>query len=150
MSIFVKEYATGGISVLGEVQKPGIYPLLGHRTLLDAISAAGGTTPKAGKTVSITHRDRPNSPEIIMLSRDEGETMSNEAVRPGDTVAVSKAGMVYVVGDVKEPTGIIMDNPHLTVFRPSPWLTEQIRPLHLVRPSSYAKTNVDPMRSQYL
>lgn len=49
VSIFVKEYATGGISVLGEVQKPGIYPLLGHRTLLDVISAAGGTTPKAGQ-----------------------------------------------------------------------------------------------------
>ena len=31
-SVFVKEYATEGISVLGEVQKPGIYPLLGKRT----------------------------------------------------------------------------------------------------------------------
>ncbi len=117
VSIFVKEYATNGISVLGEVQKPGIYPLLGHRTLLDALSAAGGTTPKAGKTVSITHREDPNGPETMMLSHDDGETMTNEAVYPGDTVVVSKAGMVYVVGDVKEPTGIIMDNPHLTVLQ---------------------------------
>jgi len=35
VSIFVKEYGSAGISVLGEVQNPGIYPLLGHRTLLD-------------------------------------------------------------------------------------------------------------------
>jgi polysaccharide export outer membrane protein len=117
VSVFVKEYATAGISVLGEVQKPGIYPLLGHRTLLDAISAASGTTPRAGKSVSITHRDQPDRPETVMLSQDNGKTMNNRAVQPGDTIAVSKAGMVYVVGDVKEPTGIIMDNPHLTVLQ---------------------------------
>jgi len=43
--------------------------------------------------------------------------MTNIAVQPGDTIVVSKAGMVYVVGDVKEPTGIILDNPHLTVLQ---------------------------------
>ena len=117
VSIFVKEYATAGISVLGEVQKPGIYPLPGKRTLLDAISAAGGVTPKAGKTVSITHRDAMDDPETMPLSRDNEQTMTNRAVRPGDTIVVSKAGMAYVVGDVKEPTGIIMDNPHLTVLQ---------------------------------
>ncbi|HEY4046190.1 MAG TPA: polysaccharide biosynthesis/export family protein [Acidobacteriaceae bacterium] len=117
VSVFVKEYATQGISILGEVQKPGIYPLLGHRTLLDAISAAGGTTPKAGKSVSITHRDQPDGPETVMLSQDNGRTMNNRTVQPGDTIEVSKAGMVYVVGDVKEPTGIILDNPHLTVLQ---------------------------------
>jgi polysaccharide export outer membrane protein len=117
VSVFVKEYATAGISVLGEVQKPGIYPLLGQRTLLDAISAAGGTTPKAGKSVTITHRDELESPETILLSHDNGQTMTNIAVRPGDTVVVSKAGMVYVIGAVKEPTGIILDNPHLTVLQ---------------------------------
>jgi len=51
------------------------------------------------------------------LSRDNEQTMTNRAVRPGDTIVVSKAGMAYVVGDVKEPTGIIMDNPHLTVLQ---------------------------------
>jgi len=117
VSIFVKEYATAGISVLGEVQKPGIYPLPGKRTLLDAISAAGGVSPKAGKTVTISHRDAMDDPETTMLLQDDGQTMINMAVRPGDTIVISKAGMVYVVGDVKEPTGIIMDNPHLSVLQ---------------------------------
>lgn len=117
VSIFVKEYATAGISVLGEVQKPGIYPLLGQRTLLDAISAAGGITPKAGKSVTITHRDGIKSSKTILMSQDNGETLTNMVVRPGDMIVVSKAGMVYVVGDVKEPTGIVMDNPHLTVLQ---------------------------------
>jgi polysaccharide biosynthesis/export protein len=117
VAVFVKEYATAGISVLGEVQKPGIYPLMGSRTLLDAISAAGGTTPKAGKSVTITHRDELGSPETILLSHNNGKTMTNVAVRPGDTVVVSKDGMVYVIGAVKEPTGIILENPHLTVLQ---------------------------------
>ena len=117
VAVFVKEYATAGISVLGEVQKPGIYPLMGSRTLLDAISAAGGTTPKAGKSVTITHRDELDSPKTILLSSENGHTMTNVSVHPGDTVEVSKAGMVYVIGAVKEPTGIILDNPHLTVLQ---------------------------------
>ena len=113
----MKEYATSGIAVLGEVQKPGIYPLPGHRTLLDAISAAGGMGPKAGKTVSITHRGQPDSPEILQVVSGDRQTMTNKTINPGDTIVVSKAGMVYVVGDVKEPTGIIMDNPHLTILQ---------------------------------
>jgi polysaccharide export outer membrane protein len=117
VQVFVKEYAASGISVLGEVQKPGIYPLPGHRTLLDAISAAGGTGPKAGKTVSITHRDQPDSNETLQLVHEDKGTMTNRIIYPGDTIVVSKAGMVYVVGDVKEPTGIIMENPHLTILQ---------------------------------
>ena len=58
VSIFVKEYATQGISVLGEVQKPGIYPLLGSHKLFDAISAAGGTTARAAQ---IAQRRGPSS-----------------------------------------------------------------------------------------
>src|SRR5437868_2047932 len=54
VTVFEKDYATQGISVLGEVQKPGIYPLLGPHTLMDAISAAGGTTARAGNVVTIT------------------------------------------------------------------------------------------------
>jgi polysaccharide export outer membrane protein len=117
VSVFVKEYSTSGTSVLGEVQHPGIYPLLGHRTLLDALSAAGGTTPRAGKGATITHRDHPEAAETIMLSSPDGQKMTNVSVLPGDTIVVSKAGVVYVVGDVKEPTGIIMDNPRFTVLQ---------------------------------
>ena len=116
VSVFVKEYATSGTSVLGEVQHPGIYTLLGQRTLLDAISAAGGTTGRAGRKVTITHRGHPEQTESISLAGADGQ-MTNIKVSPGDTIVVSKAGVVYVVGDVKEPTGIVLDNPRLTVLQ---------------------------------
>jgi hypothetical protein len=46
------------ISVLGEVTKPGVYPVLSTRKLVDMISEAGGTTPKAGRDILITHRNQ--------------------------------------------------------------------------------------------
>ncbi len=118
VSIFEKEYATQGISVLGEVQKPGIYPLFGPHSVLDAISAAGGTTPKAGNKVLITRHDQPNLVETVPLDFKKDQMgQSNVAVHPGDTVVVSKAGIVYVVGDVRQPSGFVMENAHLTVLQ---------------------------------
>lgn len=118
VSILDREYATQGISVLGEVQKPGIYPLLGARTLFDAISAAGGTTDKAGNSVTITHRNHADTPESVPLSYiGESSVHSNVHLLPGDTVVVSKAGMVYVVGDVHKPSGIVMQNSRLTALQ---------------------------------
>jgi len=118
VSIFEKEYQTQGISVLGEVQKPGIYPMLGSRRLLDVIAVAGGTTPKAGNHVSITHRDRSRSVQTLTLKGNESDSTSNNPeVFPGDTVVIQKAGIVYVVGDVRMPGGFVMDKPQLTVLQ---------------------------------
>lgn len=118
VSIFEREYATQGISVLGEVQRPGIYPLPGPRVLFDAISAAGGVTPRAGNTITITHRARPHDIETVKLPANETlPPESNVAVFPGDTVVVSKAGIVYVVGDVRMPGGFVMENSRLTVLQ---------------------------------
>jgi polysaccharide biosynthesis/export protein len=118
VGVFVKEYATQGVTVLGEVQKPGVYPLLGTRTLFDMLSSAQGTTQTAGDKVSVIHRDRPQQPEIVKLSYDgEVSPQSNVPVFPGDTIVVQKAGMVYVVGDVQKPSGILMANPQLTVLK---------------------------------
>jgi polysaccharide export outer membrane protein len=119
VTVFEKEYATQGISVLGEVQKPGIYPLLGSRKLYDAISAAGGTTPKAGRYVLITRRNDPQHPVRVPLMTGAPESMENNvSVEPGDTILVSKAGVVYVVGDVHQPGGFVMENGNdITVLK---------------------------------
>ena len=118
VSIFEREYATQGISVLGEVQKPGIYPLPGARNLFDAISAAGGTTEKAGNQVTITHRNHPEVPETVPLSyAGQSSAHSNIQLLPGDTVVVGRAGIVYVVGDVHKPSGIVMQNSRMTALQ---------------------------------
>jgi polysaccharide export outer membrane protein len=111
VAVFEKEYATQGVSVLGEVQKPGIYPLTGPRRLFDVLSLAGGTTPKAGELVSISHRNEPKSLRTVNLSNDPDKNVEADVqILPGDTVVVTKAGMVYVVGAVKTATGIVLEN----------------------------------------
>ena len=118
VSVFEKEYQTQGVSVLGEVQKPGIYPMLGSHKLFDVISASGGTTPKAGNQVTITHRDRNQPSQNLTLAGNGSDSTSNNPdILPGDTVVIQKAGVVYVVGDVHMPGGFVMDKPQLTVLQ---------------------------------
>jgi polysaccharide export outer membrane protein len=118
VTIVEKEYMAQNVTVIGEVQKPGIYPVTGKRTLFDLISAAGGASTKAGDSAIITHRGHPDAPETIHLTYDaNGLQNSNVPVFPGDTIVLSKAGIVYVVGDVRVPTGVVLENPKLTVLK---------------------------------
>ena len=119
VSVTVVEYATQGVTVLGEVKNPGVYPLLGRHGLLDLISAAGGTTPNAGKSVSVTHRADPTHPEIGKIETAVGGPNAfNVDIRPGDTIMVARAGIVYVVGDVNKPGGFLIENnDQLTVLQ---------------------------------
>jgi len=109
-SVFIRENVQGGVAVLGEVNKPGIYALEGTHRLLEAISAAGGVTNKAGNTVFITRHD--NSAKVIktQLAQKDEDPGDNVEVYPGDTVVVSKAPLVYVVGEVQRPSGLVMEN----------------------------------------
>ena len=119
VTVLEKEFATQGISVLGEVSKPGVYPIMGPRKLFDLISAAGGTTPKAGRDITISSRGNPAMIRTVSMSDDPRKSMlTNVDVNPGDTIVVSKAGLVYVVGDVRLPGGFIVDNDKdLTVLK---------------------------------
>jgi polysaccharide export outer membrane protein len=121
ISVFVKEYATEGVYVLGEVQKPGCYSILNARDVMQAISLAGGTTQKAGRVVSVKNPLRPEPVTISLASAQTGKSDVKDGTElklmPGDTILVSKAGIVYVVGDVHLPTGIVMESENLTVLQ---------------------------------
>jgi polysaccharide export outer membrane protein len=111
VTISVAEFTSQGISVMGEVEHPGIYPLLGKRRLFDLISQAGGLSAKAGKIVTLTHRATPDQAIMVEISDDPARSVaSNVEVLPGDTVVVSRAGIVYVVGEVQKPGGFMMEN----------------------------------------
>ena len=110
VTIFVAEYATG-VSVMGEVQRPGVYPIFGSRRLFDIISAAGGLTDKAGRVVTVTHRDKPQEPQSVTFDPDPAKnSASNVEIVQGDTIVVTRAGVIYVVGEVQQPSGFLMDS----------------------------------------
>lgn len=118
VSLFVDESASQAVSVLGEVNKPGPYPAIGDRRLFDLISAAGGMTDKAGRTVTIVPRDKPDQKTEVHLAANLAEdTEHNIEINPGDTIIVSRAGIVYVVGDVGRPSGFSIEDDTLTVLK---------------------------------
>jgi polysaccharide biosynthesis/export protein len=118
VAILVDEFSSQGVSMLGEVAKPGIYPVLGDRRLVDMVTVAGGLTDKAGREVTIIHRDQPDKPQLVELSRTlTSNPDSNVPVFPGDSVEVHRAPIIYVVGDVGRPSGLLIDNGKLTVLQ---------------------------------
>ncbi len=118
VSIFVDESASQAITVVGEVNHPGPYPAIGDRRLFDLISAAGGLSDKAGRNVTIEHRGDPEQRVELQLSANLAEdTKNNVDVFPGDTIIVSRAGIVYVVGDVQRPSGFLIEDSSLSVLK---------------------------------
>lgn len=111
VSVVVTVYAGQDVSVLGEVKRPGIYPYTMHHRLLDLISAASGLAPDAGSLVDIIHRNDPKKLHPVALdpSGTAAAGIHNPELRPGDTVEVSRAGLVYVIGDVVRPGGFPVD-----------------------------------------
>jgi polysaccharide export outer membrane protein len=118
VSLNVDQSASQGVSLLGEVVRPGVYPVIGEPRLLDVVSAAGGFTPSAGQSVTVTHRNQSDRPLTVPLSRKLSDNpVSNIPVSPGDTILVHKADLVYVVGEVSRPSGFLMDSDSLTVLK---------------------------------
>jgi polysaccharide biosynthesis/export protein len=104
VSVQIFQFATQGISVLGEVHAPGPYPLFGPHSLYDALSLAGGPTTSEGATITITHHSDPTHPNTIAVNSPNFSQVQNTTpVYPGDVIFVSTADLVYVVGDVSAP-----------------------------------------------
>jgi polysaccharide export outer membrane protein len=119
ISVFISEYATQGASILGEVKVPGVYPVLGSHGLLDFISVAGGVTPTAGKEVKISHKSDPAHPVVVRLDNSSDlVAQANTQILPGDTIIVSRSGIVYVLGDLFRPGGFLIEgNDRLTALQ---------------------------------
>jgi polysaccharide export outer membrane protein len=117
VEIFVLEYATQRVTVMGEVKMPGVYPVGGKRGVLDLVSIAGGPTSSASKTAVLTHKKSPGEPIAVDLSGSL-QNGPQPQVEPGDRIVVMRAGIVYVVGDVGRPGGYLIENQDtLTVMR---------------------------------
>ena len=109
VSVFVKEYGSSGISVAGEVVKPGFYSVLGPHRLFDVLQAAGGPTERASNRLLISHRGETDVTTIILSKNPTEMLASNVDLQPGDTIVIPRAGIVYVLGEVGRPGGYVMN-----------------------------------------
>jgi polysaccharide export outer membrane protein len=113
VTVTIEQYATQAVSVLGQVKAPGSYLISTPRSILSVVALAGGLTDSADYRLTIQRRDPSQSPVSYTLSNDSHVAIADEVlVYPGDTVVVAKAGIAYVLGDVRRPGGFIMQNNH--------------------------------------
>jgi polysaccharide biosynthesis/export protein len=117
VTIFVDESSSQGVTLLGEVSKPGVYPDLGDHKLYELISMAGGFTQSAARKVSIVRRNQLQPIHLTLPRNLADDLSSNVDILPGDTIMVPRAPIIYVVGDVGRPSGLLVDNGSLTVLQ---------------------------------
>jgi polysaccharide export outer membrane protein len=109
VTVHILEYLSRRVSVVGAVEKPGPFELLGRRTVLAAISEAGGLTRDAGEEIIIIRQLPDGDSTSIRIPIDglfiQGDPKLNVVLEPGDVinVPVDKAVPIYVFGQVKNP-----------------------------------------------
>jgi polysaccharide export outer membrane protein len=108
------------VSVLGNVVKPGRYPLDSTTAhLTDVIALAGGVGPTGSDQVTVI-TNRGGKQEKLEIDMAEmfrnGDLTRNISLEPGDTIYVHKAPMVYVYGEVQKG-GAYRVEPNMTVMQ---------------------------------
>lgn len=94
VSLFIEDYGNKQVFVLGEVNKPGAYPIPSesHMTVLEAVSTAGGFTPIAGLDRTRVLRNVNGKSESIMIDITAitklGEKEKDLVLQPNDVVFV--------------------------------------------------------------
>jgi polysaccharide biosynthesis/export protein len=126
--VAITEYRSQPVSVLGEVNTPGVIQLQGRKTIVEMLSLAGGLKADAGTTVQITRRiaygklplpgatvDAQNEYSMARLNlsallKGSSNPAENIVIFPQDIISVPKADTVYITGDVKKPGGFPLTN----------------------------------------
>lgn len=109
VTLTVMEYTAPEVTIIGEVGSPGKYPLLVPRKLVDVLALAGGPSMLAGNEIQIIPGNEGAKPALVHYSRNaDPKSIQDVMVRPGDTVQVKRAGIVYVLGAVNRPGGFVM------------------------------------------
>lgn len=138
VSVFVQEFHALPVSVVGAVEKPGLYPLTGPRTLIEMLSTAGGLAKRssapAGRFVYVTRQGgfgnlqlldgmRMPSPDKVEIDVHKllysKEDALNIEIKPRDIISVSKAGVIYVGGNGVKTPGVftLEDRDNVTILQ---------------------------------
>lgn len=135
VGVSVTQAKNEGVSITGAVNRPGVYQLSGGGTLLEMLVAAGGLAANAGPYGKIM-RPLSSGPLPLPDARTEAtgkygiarvnvravaglqKTSDNLVLKPGDTVSVPDAQVIYVIGEVNKPGAYpVNDAQQLTVLQ---------------------------------
>jgi polysaccharide export outer membrane protein len=132
VSVFIKEYRSQRVSVLGAVKEPRVFEVTGQRTILDMLAMAGGLNDDAGGTLFLfrpshvgteapTKEKDPEGegPRTFIISLEEllvkGDLALNLPVIHGDVVNIPVSDKVFVGGEVWRPGGFLLGGKKMTL-----------------------------------
>jgi polysaccharide export outer membrane protein len=120
VDVFIKEYHSRPVAVIGAVNTPGRFQLQRRIRLLDLLSFAGGPAERAGGNIQVVHSSTYPSCEASQVARNSSDALgisifklrdtltgngrSNPFVRPGDVITVLEVEQIYVLGNVMRPS----------------------------------------------
>ncbi|PHV20380.1 polysaccharide export protein EpsE [Janthinobacterium sp. BJB446] len=106
VNIIVTSLQSQQVSVLGQVNRPGRYPIEGRRSVMDMLAMAGGVSADGGDSINlIRKRDGKTSREVIDIvemvrSADLNRDLD---VAGNDVIFVERAPRFYIYGEVQRP-----------------------------------------------
>jgi polysaccharide biosynthesis/export protein len=113
VSIALQQVRGNQVSVLGQVGKPGRYPLeTGNVQLTDMIATAGGVVPGGADQVVVvgTRNGQPYRAEIDLPSVfGAGRRANDLTLQNGDVIWVERAPMIYMYGEVQKPGSLRLE-----------------------------------------
>ena len=107
VNVLVLGFKSQQISVLGQVNRPGKYPIEQASTLADLLAIAGGISQTGGDIV--THISKGADGATAKRDIDINEALKNGSmdknfpVANGDIIFVPRAPMFYIYGEVQRP-----------------------------------------------
>lgn len=112
VSVFIKEYQSSRVAIIGAVEKPGMYELVGRQTLLQMISQAGGFKENAANEIYVLREGQDGNTASIAIDLEDlllnGNQKLNIPIQPNDVinVPVDRLITIYVFGEVRNPGAI--------------------------------------------
>jgi polysaccharide export outer membrane protein len=109
VAVFIKEYQSKLVAVIGAVEKPGMYELVGRLTLLQMVSKAGGFKENASDEIFVLREGENGNTANIAIDLEDliinGNQKLNIPLQPNDVIniPVDKLINVYVLGAVRNP-----------------------------------------------
>ena len=106
VNIIVTQLQSQQVSVLGQVNRPGRYPIEGKRSLMDMLAMAGGMNPEGSDQVSLIRKRAGSTSrdviEILDIVRN-GDLKGDMDVSGNDIIYVERAPRFYIYGEVQRP-----------------------------------------------
>jgi polysaccharide export outer membrane protein len=106
INLSVTDYRSQQVSVLGEVGKPGKYPISSATTVMDILAQAGGITDKGSSSIRLVQHDKSGATRERNIDLDQLVAAKGGAdltVRHGDVIFVSAQPVFYIYGEVQKP-----------------------------------------------